>query len=173
VVCKLIRRWATPFFSTFFVLLTACGQQLNSAYDAEAEALGREARVLSMNWLNVAYHEAETQEVRNAILEVKNLLEERHIVSPPSEYAATCNEDGERMTAAFVAGDMSRSDIYVCPQSKRFGKIFLAQVLIHEALHLRGERDECEVTRLEILVMTSALRIPYKNAYVDACGLDS
>jgi hypothetical protein len=134
--------------------------------------LGREARTLSIEWLETASDEAETQEVRDAIADVQELLKERDIASPPSAYAQTRDSDEGRFTAAFVTQDTQNSKIYVCSHSTRLGKIFLAQVLIHEALHLRGERDECEVTRLEILIMTSALRIPYKNAYVDQCGLN-
>ncbi|MEO5667948.1 MAG: hypothetical protein ABIR96_07815, partial [Bdellovibrionota bacterium] len=104
--------------------------------------------------------------------DVQSILKSSQILAPPSAYAATCDSTEGRFTAAFVTSNLpSNSTIYLCTQSKSLGKVFLAQVLIHEALHLRGESDECAVTRLELEVMTRALRIPYKNAYVDSCGL--
>jgi hypothetical protein len=173
VECKLPKRWASALFSTFIFLLTACGQQPQAAVsDPVTEALGREAQTLSMDWLEQAMIEADSEELREAIGDVHNLLEERSISTPPASLAATCDSNEGRFTAAFVTNEFANSNIYVCAQSKRLGKIFLAQVLIHEALHLRGERDECEVTRMEIAIMTSALRIPYKNAYVAPCGLE-
>jgi len=170
VVCKLRQKWAFALFSTFFFLLTACGKPAAGPVDQAAEALGREAQSLSLGWLESAAHEASTNEVRQAIEDVQNILAASNIASPPSAYSETCNDSKGRFTAAFVT--KAASDIYVCSASKRLGKVFLAQVLIHEALHLGGITDECEVTRLEIEIMTSAMRIPYKNAYVTQCGLD-
>jgi len=171
VVCKWTKKWALALFSTFFFLLTACGEQSKAVADIEAEALGREAQTLSLDWLDLASDEASTNEVRDAIADVKAILKETSISSPTSANTDVCDGDKSRFTAAFVNKGNSKG-IFVCSQSKRFGKIFLAQVLIHEALHLGGITDECEVTRLEIEIMTSAMRIPYKNAYVSQCGLD-
>lgn len=170
MVCKWLEKWAYALFATFFFLLSACGQQAPTPSDPAAVALGREAQSLSLGWLEKAAQEASTHEVQQAIQDVHAVLSVSNITSPGSQDLGTCDANEGRFTAAFVKNNAS--DIFVCSQSKKLGKIFLAQVLIHEALHLGGIRDECEVTRLEIQIMTSAMRIPYKNAYVSQCGLD-
>lgn len=170
MVCKLKNKWASALLSTFLALLTACGAQPETINDAEAIALGVSAQSLSITWLDQAALETPSDEMRGMIQEVRQVLLQSTIASPNTQMAATCDGDGNKFTAAFVT--QASSNIYVCSASKSLGKIFLAQVLIHEALHLLGETDECEVTRIEIEIMTSAFRIPYKNAYVTACGLD-
>lgn len=151
----------------------ACGAELTGEpLDSKTAKLAEEARSLSLSWLSEAADFAEDNDIRDAIAEVEGLLTDRALMAPPKPYKSTCNSSSSNtFIAAFVTGE-SNSDIYICEQSKRTGKVFLAQVLIHEALHLRGESDECEVTRLELIVMTTAFRMPYRNAYVERCNLE-
>jgi hypothetical protein len=151
----------------------ACGADMSGQpLDASTAKLAEEARSLSLRWLADAEDAAESDEIRDAIADVEGLLSERALMAPPKAYESTCDAGSKNtFIAAFVTGE-NNSDIYICDQSKKTGKVFLAQVLIHEALHLRGESDECAVTRLELIVMTNAFRMPYRNAYVERCGLE-
>jgi hypothetical protein len=151
----------------------ACGADLSGQpLDAETARLASQARSLSLRWLSEAQEITDDEELLEAIQDVESLLKEKALMAPPAAYAKSCDSSSSKtFVAAFVTADRQNSDIYICEQSKNTGKVFLAQVLIHEALHLRGERNECEVTRLELLVMTQAFRMPYRNAYVERCGL--
>jgi len=155
-------------------LLGACGQRSDTTtvVDQKAESNAQDAQSLSMDWLDEAKLHTTDTDLHDTIVEIQEILQERNLVSPPDAYAASCSPVSGNFVPAFVTGNFRNSDIYICPGSDRFGKVFMAQVLIHEALHLSGIRDECEVTRLEVQIMTDAFRIPYRNGYASECGIN-
>jgi len=74
----------------------------------------------------------------------------------------------------------SKLGIYLC--RKLYGQIDaeplyaqryeLAQILIHEARHCAGDRDECSTTKVEIAaMMLGAGGVALHTSYVSACGL--
>lgn len=157
-------------------ILAACGQKpVESAGDPAVAAMASEAREVSLQWLSVAAANASTPELQTRIQAVKDSLETSDLRSPPAVYAKTCSSDSTSFVAAFVSEDShtSNPDIYVCAHSSRFGKYFLAQVLIHEAIHLTGVREECATTQLEMNIMSDAFETPFENSYVSRCGLSA
>lgn len=135
--------------------------------------MASEAREVSLQWLSVAAANASTPELQARIQAVTDSLESSDLRSPPAVYAKTCSSDSKTFVAAFVSEDSQSNnpDIYVCAHSSRFGKYFLAQVLIHEAIHLTGVREECATTQLELSIMSDAFETPFESSYVSRCGI--
>ncbi len=138
--------------------------QLDPALLDKAES----ARQASIVWLNDAIAASDDSSQISELSDIRNILLDRAIMSAPEDYKAVCDSHG---TAAFVIEDLSSSYIYLCEGVDITSKSELAQILIHEATHIHGERDECQTTAMELKVMELAGKIPHKNGYVDSCGL--
>lgn len=74
------------------------------------------------------------------------------------------------------------SVVFVCPrvvkylqekQNNRITFIVVAQILLHEMIHLIGYEDECFTTEIELRLMKYSPYADdvYHNDYVDECGL--
>ena len=149
------------------VFLGACGNQVNQLDPALLEK-AEGARLVSLSFLESAISETSNSSEQSQLEHIRDILTEREILAAPSEYQEVCDSHG---TAAFVIENLSSSYIYLCEGVRETSKSALAQILIHEATHIHGERDECKTTEVELKIMDLAARIPHKNAYVDSCGL--
>jgi len=168
VVCMRFNKGAYALINALLLLvLGACGAQVNQLDPALLEK-AEGAREVSLTWLSEAITASNDLSERSSLQRIKGILEERAILAAPSDYKEICDQHG---TAAFVIDDLSSSYIYLCEGVGETSKSALAQILIHEATHIHGERDECNTTRWELKIMDLAARIPHKNAYVDECGL--
>jgi len=163
--------------SVFFVLMlamSACGQ--NSLYepmDASMQAFTDESRDLSLGWLASVSQSGDAQ-VASMADSLQLILQDRLIAKVPSIYAQECTSTNPgSFVSAFVLSQDLNSNIYICPDIERKGEKFMAQVLIHEAIHLAGVNDECTTTELEIAVMQAAGLNPHSNSYVSRCGLSN
>jgi hypothetical protein len=161
------------FVLSFLLILSACGQKPeHSSLDPDTQELAAQARSLSLAWLSEASLSGEDAATRIAAVEIASILREAPILAPPAVYADECEAQSGKFVAAFVTQTSREAPIYICSESKRLGKVYLAQVFIHEALHLLGDNDECTTTQLELKLMAAAFRTPYQNSYVRPCGLE-
>ena len=77
------------------------------------------------------------------------------------------------MTLAYVEMYKDPNTINLCHLSLIGSIEKLAQTLIHESAHLIGLEDECDASRVELLLFRlSRSPLVYKNNYLNQCGLD-
>jgi len=152
-------------------LLGACGQRLEYSGDVNPTDLSH-ARTQALMWLQEVT-DANHDVLAPKALQVTEFLKNRQIVALPSEGESSPCESptGSAVTLAFVVQPVDFSKIYFCPAGRDTHSAEASQILIHEAIHLSGLTDECSVTLLENLMVHSAGRTPYRNAYVSSCGL--
>ncbi|MEO5666588.1 MAG: hypothetical protein ABIR96_00875 [Bdellovibrionota bacterium] len=157
-----------------FLALSACGQKpISESSDPEVVALADEAREISLKWLDAAAANSTSSEMSARIEAVRASLESSDLRSPPALYSDTCDTNSKGFVAAFVTEQNTSTspDIFVCSHTKRFGKYFLAQVLIHESIHLTGIHDECATTQVEVDIMRGAFQEAFENSYMNRCGI--
>ncbi len=71
-----------------------------------------------------------------------------------------------------IAG-VPQNRIYVCSRTMIEESPFIAQVLIHEAAHLRGYSSECDATKVEVGAMRHSGRgLVFRNGYMEKCGIE-
>ncbi len=76
--------------------------------------------------------------------------------------------DDQTLAYAVVNGN----DIYLCARVFSKSIDIIAQILIHESIHLNGVRNECITTRIEAHAMiNSGIGLQFKNAYFDQCNI--
>lgn len=165
----------TVLFCCMFAM-TACGQKaLVTDVDPALNDLAQSSRNLSLTWIQEAEEAVELNDEMSGLLtSVRSVLSGRYLSQVPDVYLGECEplENGN-FVSAFVLWGTPDSDIYVCPKMKDHSEEFMAQVLIHESIHLTGLENECQTTELEIQVMSAANQPPVANAYVQGCGLES
>jgi hypothetical protein len=154
-------------------LLAGCGNPIS--YEGEVNPSDiLEARGTALEWLDSV---SVSEPLGAKAMKLSALLQTRDVVALPdhSDDAggdSPCAGDDERsVTLAFVLQPIQNSYIYVCPAGRDTRRYEMSQILIHEAIHLSGVRDECETTLLENLLVHASGRSPYRNAYVRSCGL--
>lgn len=155
------------------VSLVACGQKSLERFDSPAEISSVEnAKSYALEWLNEAQYSDElTDSEKSLSLKIKNQLLSKQILPTPSVLSSQCAEDGNNFVAAFVS-HQDTSSIFVCNRGLEHGDAFLAQVFIHESIHLEGTLDECQTTYLERKIISAGGGVPFDNSYVAECGLE-
>ncbi len=153
-------------------LLTACGSQIERNFDFEiAPKKYQDSRMEAGRWIEESMSSEEWSSQEGAKLKkLHKLLMNASVNYLENQDGTPCNE--KSMTAAFVLHPNDQLEIFVCELSDQFSQSFVAQVLVHEVVHLGGVLDECETTRFELEITRAAGRIPFKNAYVSRCGLN-
>jgi hypothetical protein len=152
--------------------LAACGQRIQKDFDYEiAPTRYQESRREAINWITQSMQSSDWSQKDVAKLKkLKDLLENSSLNYVINQDNTPCTDSGR--TAAFVLHPNNVVEIYVCQLSDQFSQSFVAQVLIHESVHLGGIFDECETTKMEMEITRESGRIPFKNGYVDSCGLN-
>jgi hypothetical protein len=79
-----------------------------------------------------------------------------------------CNNPG---IVGFTLENYEDRGIFICEKAHLYSQAFLAQMLIHEGIHLTGIKDECETTRLELNLVRASGVLPFVNSYFTDCGL--
>lgn len=162
---------AVLFF--FLLALGACGQNaIAPAMDATTQAFADDSRAIALEWLDAA-KDSESALTSAYAYDLEEILADREISYAPYVYADECIVEDGFYVAAFVLYRDTESAIYVCELSTQQSPEFMAQVLIHEAIHLSGISDECTTTGLELDLMEAAGQQAHQNAYVSACGLNA
>lgn len=157
----------------FLLALGACGQNaVAPAMDATTQAFADDSRAIALDWLDLAKF-SEDPQVAAYAYDLEEILLDREISHAPYVYSQECVVHNGRYVAAFVLSQDLHSAIYVCDQTLDQGPEFMAQVLIHEAIHLTGISDECSTTAIELQMMDAAGQQAHQNAYVSACGLNA
>lgn len=151
--------------------LAACGERLSYSGDINPPDLS-DARTRALDWLDLA--SSNEAVLSTKALTVASYLRERQIVAlTDTGSASPCDGSGENsITLAFVLQPVDGSQIYVCQAGRDTKTDEKSQILIHEAIHLTGIKDECETTLLENVLVYASGRSPYHNAYVRTCGIE-
>jgi len=135
-----------------------------SVEDAMSQALG---------WMDDAQNSSSLDASEKAFaLKVKTTLIESRVLPSPDIHNMECDKSNGGFVAAYVSNE-ENSPIFVCESGFEFGSEFLAQVFVHEAIHLSGILDECQTTVLEQKLISAGGGNPFKNSYFEACGLSS
>jgi hypothetical protein len=153
-------------------LLSACGMQARKDFDYEvAPKKFQESRKEAIQWIEQSMDSEDWSTAEVAKLKkLQKLLLNSSLNYVENQEGTPCTD--ESMTAAFVLHPNEEVEIFVCQLSDQFSSSFVAQVLVHEVVHLGGIFDECETTRFELEITRNSGRIPFKNAYVSRCGLN-
>lgn len=161
------------FRASVLIVLTACGQKELASFESPAELSSlEEAKTQALSWMNDAQSsDLLTDSERQIAAQVKDLLLNNSILPSPAVFAEECVAKDDKFVAAFVAHEQSDS-IFVCDQALNYGPEFLAQVFVHESIHLAGVLDECKTTELERKMIAAGGGQPFNNSYVSECGLD-
>lgn len=126
----------------------------------------------SLSIINKAYHKiVDTDEDPTAHLfsNVYYALERATVNFPSDGYDFTyCIEHPRVLGFAYVGAP----NAYICSGTLNESSKYIEQVIVHESVHVWGEGDECETTRIELLAMGySGEGAEFENGYVYDCGL--
>lgn len=157
-------RFRPMVWSLSMLLLSACG--VTSTTSEEATVVG--ARSQAISWLSAASLSSNIDSYQNTLTQVQNVLFDTDIVEEKDFENGPCVDDtGEAVTLAYVNNPPQDSDIFVCELGLSFDNEVLAQILIHEAIHITGVLNECLTTHITVSAVTEADGTPFRNAYVD------
>lgn len=152
------------------------------AYSAQSNAL-----ISPLNESRMSFHEIE--QARNL---AKSILVSAHYSAPFINEKLTLNKLFRKVsqvrfntpdigydfvsctpvTLAYVEMYIDDSVMHLCHLSLIGSVEKLAQTIIHESTHLIGIEDECEVSKIELMVYRMARReLNYRNNYLQNCGL--
>lgn len=146
-------------------LLSACGG-VEGTTSEEATVIGAKSQALS--WLNRASLSANIDDYQNTLTQVQNVLFDTEIIEEKDFEDGACTDDtGDAVTLAYVTNPPEDSDIYVCELGLSFDNEVLAQVLIHEAVHITGIQSECLTTHITVSAVTEAGATPFRNSYAE------
>lgn len=108
-------------------------------------------------------------EDRSVLNQLFNKLKTVRLNVPDMGYDfTTCQPN----TLAYVEMYIDNNTINLCYLSLIGTTEKLAQTLIHESAHLIGHEDECDASRIELLVFRLANKpLVYRNNYLESCGL--
>lgn len=153
---------------TFLTLFTAGKVSAVTRADAAEQS----ARLRALDILQRAFPRelAPGNSPRNLIVKISQRLSQAKLF-----YVANAENlpDCRPGRLAFVYLYRRSPEIYLCERYLTLTPTQKAQTLIHEATHLAGVHDECEVTRLEVETMTaSGEGLTYRNSYVRSCGIE-
>lgn len=148
------------YFLVAILSFVALNAQAQSVEDARLRA-----RKLTLNAYILASGEASKSILATIFAKLKNPIR----VPPEGSEFQVCLNNQDIM--AYTAPD-SLNGIYVCSSSLKMKTIELAQVLIHEAIHLSGVDSECTTTSLEFAIMKRARLRPMRNGYYLSCGIE-
>lgn len=155
---------------SFSALIISCGQisSLNEGGKLSQQERIDASRELALEWAEKASNETSSERYLTKISELSNVLEERDIIIVKDQDGPCADNTYEEFTLAYVLNPPQNSDIYVCKESFEFENAIIAQVLVHEGIHITGETNECETTDFEVNITHLAGVNPFKNVYVDS-----
>jgi len=151
-----------------FLMLSSCGQISNGGTSKTARL--NASRKLAITWAETASTEAESISniaTLNKLDDIMPILENRELIIDLSSSGPCAENTEEEFTLAYVEVPPKNSNIYVCTEAFDFSNDIIAQVLIHESIHITGVTDECNTTEYEVNIMDLAGQRPFKNSYVD------
>lgn len=162
-------------------VLSACGPLSNNGSAPSKLTRLNKSRELALDWIQKAGANVNNATYlsnlsKNSYLSKINQLDDilsNRIIEIDNFADGPCSENtGDEFTLAYVKNPPQNSNIYVCKVAFDFSNPIIAQVLIHEGIHITGETNECKTTEFEVNIMHLAGQRPFKNSYVDtpACA---
>ncbi len=146
--------------------IASCGLPVNSSKTVSISS----GKSQAMDWLSAAQSNPSANIFKNSITQVRNSLTSTDIVMEYPEDNGACADEIDGITLAYVKTPTETSDINVCSIALEYSNEILAQVLIHESIHIAGVEDECGTTYIETHIVHFAGQKPFENGYVESCG---
>lgn len=149
-------------------LLASCGLPISGSGSL---ATTSSAKAQALVWLNQAKINTSASAFYNSITQVRNILNSTPIVLEYPTDGGACSDDVDGITLAYVDNPPEESDIYMCSEALTYSNKIVAQVLIHESIHITGNTNECATSYIEAHIVHFAGEQPFENAYIEDCPL--
>ena len=127
------------------------------------------ARELAINLVRGAAPELDARDRRLAAGVMRSLRDAAVLVSATAKARETC---AARQYSMFINAYMGNR-IYICDEVRAHARggsasatAVIAQGMIHEAVHLAGQMDECEATRFEVGVMQLTIGVKSRGSQI-------
>jgi hypothetical protein len=169
-----------PSMAAILLVLSACGPLSNNGQAPSKLTRLRQSRELALDWIKTARANVNNATYlsnlsKNSYLSKINQLDDilsNRIIEIDNFADGPCSENtssektSDEFTLAYVENPPQNSNIYVCKEAFDFSNPIIAQVLIHEGIHITGVIDECKTTEFEVNIIHLAGQRPFKNFYV-------